>query len=88
MFDGASVTTIRAGDQRLTAAQVEAALRGLSFLEPGDQATLRQQLGRQLASALIVSGAPADNLDSSLSREGLVSWMNEVLAKTAKPQMN
>ena len=34
VFDGASMTTIRAGDQRLTAAQVEAVLRGLLLPRP------------------------------------------------------
>ena len=57
VFDGRKLTTIPAGKQRLSADDVAALLRGLSYVSPSQSQAIRRELERQLAGA-VATGAP------------------------------
>lgn len=87
VFDGTRLTTIRSGEQTLTADQVSALLRGLPYVTPANRVGLRLALEQQLA-AVVATGRPtAAQVDSDLSSSAVELWLREHLARVAKPQV-
>lgn len=80
VFDGESLTTIRSGEQTLTAQGVGALLRGLPYVAEGDRAAIRTELERQLAAALATAKPTPDGVVSNLSSADLDSWLQTHLS--------
>ena len=88
VFDGQKLTTIRAGKQTLSANEVAALLRGLSYVSPSQSQSIRRELERELASALASRTPSAGRLDSSLSPAALGRWLQSRLPQAAIPQVD
>lgn len=86
VFDGTSLITIAEGQRTLSAAEVSALLRGLSYVSPEGAAALRLQIERQLAAALVAAPPVPDAVQSDLAPEPLAIWMRDYLAKAASAQ--
>ena len=88
VFDGRKLTTIPAGKHRLSADDVAALLRGLSYVSPSQSQAIRRELERQLAGALAVWAPSSDRLESSLSPAALGLWLQKSLSQAAIPQVD
>lgn len=78
-FDGQRLTTLRSGEQTLSAEDVGQVLRATSYLGLQEQSALRDALTRQLASAVVDSADTPENITSDLSAEALKLWLNTQL---------
>ena len=78
-FDGSRLSTIRAGEQTLTAEAVGSVLRSLSYVPPDEQSTLRGALEQRLAALLVRESSAPNALQSNLSPSVLDAWRTQVL---------
>lgn len=81
VFDGERLTTLRSGEQTLTAEGVAAVLGAMPYFAAGERDVLRESLGRQLAKALAGRAADASELQSDLTPESLELWLRNGLAE-------
>jgi anionic cell wall polymer biosynthesis LytR-Cps2A-Psr (LCP) family protein len=81
VFDGATLTTLPPGDQRLNSQQVQALMSALPFVRADLAPSLREQLVRQLSAALVSGGIQPAQLETDLSAEAVKAWLNNALLK-------
>ena len=88
VFDGKKLTTIRAGQQTLSADDVGSLLRGLSYASPTQALAIRRELERQMAAALAARASTVNRLETSLSPAALELWLKDSLARATIPQVD
>jgi hypothetical protein len=82
VFDGGSMTTLRAGKQVLSGAGIAVALRGLPYIGAADQTDLRTSLEQGIASSIAGQGIDAQAMRSDMSKTVLAGWLGSILAES------